>query len=145
MSRDLLTSDKESITEQSKDSTEVQLGKPVSFIGVSYRNMAEGSLIGGKNDSKTAVSARTHRSRGDSSQKLGPWDTLHDFQAAQPVRVSLPNSMTALRDTPLVLTAGIGLEREGPRASSQFQSPHGVSESVTSRVVRGLYLEHPKS
>lgn len=54
-----------------------------------------------------------------------------DFQAAQQVRVSLPSGLAGLRDTPLVLTASIGLERVRPRAPSQFQSPRGVPESFT--------------
>jgi hypothetical protein len=31
---------------QITDTTEVQLGEPVSFIGMSYRNMGEGLLTG---------------------------------------------------------------------------------------------------
>ena len=32
------------MTDQSKDTTKVQLGKPMSFIGIIYRNMGEGLL-----------------------------------------------------------------------------------------------------
>lgn len=45
--------------------------------------------------------------------------------------MSLPSGLAGLRDTPLVLTASIGLERVRPRAPSQFQSPRGVPESFT--------------
>lgn len=34
------------MTDQSTDATKVQLDKPVSFIGVTSRNMGEGSLKG---------------------------------------------------------------------------------------------------
>jgi hypothetical protein len=38
----LLTSDREPTTDQSMNTTKVQLGDPMSFIGVTYRNMGEG-------------------------------------------------------------------------------------------------------
>lgn len=37
---------------------------------------------------KAATSPKTHSSRGDSSQKLEPWGSLHGFQEAQHVGVS---------------------------------------------------------
>ena len=42
----LLTTDRELLTVQSTNTTKVQLGEPVSFIGVTYRNMGEGLLMG---------------------------------------------------------------------------------------------------
>ena len=37
---------RELMTDQSLDTTQVQLGEPVSFIEVTYRNMGEELLIG---------------------------------------------------------------------------------------------------
>ena len=42
----LFTPDREIMNVQITDTTEVQLGEPVSFIGMSYRNMGEGLLTG---------------------------------------------------------------------------------------------------
>ena len=42
----LLTSEWNPTTDQSTDTTKVQLGEPMSFIGVTYRNMGEELLIG---------------------------------------------------------------------------------------------------
>lgn len=37
----LLTSDKEPLIDQSMDTTKVQLGEPMNFTEISYRNMVE--------------------------------------------------------------------------------------------------------
>lgn len=42
----LLTPDKEPMTDQSTNATQVQLGEPRSFTGFTYRNMGEASLTG---------------------------------------------------------------------------------------------------
>ena len=42
----LFTPDKEPITDQNTETTKVQLGEPVSFIRVAYRNMGRDFLIG---------------------------------------------------------------------------------------------------
>ena len=44
--RTLFTLDKEPRTDQSAHTTEVLRGEPISFIGVTYRNMGEGLLTG---------------------------------------------------------------------------------------------------
>jgi hypothetical protein len=50
----LLTSDRESMVEQTTNTTKVQLGEPMSFIGVIY---SQGGTYRGRNNSKTAVSS----------------------------------------------------------------------------------------
>lgn len=42
----LLTSDKEPLIDKSMDTTKVQLGEPMNFTEVSYRNMVEWLLTG---------------------------------------------------------------------------------------------------
>lgn len=42
----LLAPDREPMTDQSLDTTKVQLGEPMSFIGFIHKNMSEGLLIG---------------------------------------------------------------------------------------------------
>lgn len=44
LNKHLLTSDKESMADQSKDTTKIQYDELMSFIGVAYRNMGEGYL-----------------------------------------------------------------------------------------------------
>lgn len=44
----LLIPNREIMTNQGSDTTHVQLGEPMSFIGVAYRNTGEASLIGGE-------------------------------------------------------------------------------------------------
>lgn len=44
----LLTPDRDTMTDESTDITKVQFGEPVSFVGVTYRNMGESLLIGGE-------------------------------------------------------------------------------------------------
>lgn len=46
MNKSLLTSDKESTTDQNTDTAKVQLGESMSYIGVTCRNMNEGLLTG---------------------------------------------------------------------------------------------------
>ena len=63
---------KEPRTDQSAHTTKVLLDEPISFIGVTYRNMGEGLLTGAE-----MTQRQLHRqslpSVGDSSQKLGAW------------------------------------------------------------------------
>lgn len=44
----LLTPDRDTMTDQSTDITKVQFGEPVSFVGVTYKNMGESLLLGGE-------------------------------------------------------------------------------------------------
>ena len=46
MNKCLLTPDKEPITDLRIDTIKVQIDEQISFIGVTYRNMGEGLLIG---------------------------------------------------------------------------------------------------
>lgn len=52
-------SDKEMITDQSKNSYEVQLGKPIGFLGATNRSMSEGLLNRSRDDSKVAASPKS--------------------------------------------------------------------------------------
>lgn len=45
MRKCLTTPDREPTTYQSRDTIKIQLDEPVSFIGVTHRNMDEGLLI----------------------------------------------------------------------------------------------------
>ena len=51
--RTLFTLDKEPRTDQSAHTTEVLRGEPISFIGVTYRNMGEGLLTCNKDRCST--------------------------------------------------------------------------------------------
>ena len=62
----LFTSDRDPMISQRMDTTIVQHCEKTGFMGVTYRN---------RNDSQTAA----YPSTGDSSQKLGTWNTLHSL------------------------------------------------------------------
>ena len=51
----LFIPDREPTTDRSTDTTEVQFDEPMSFIGVTYKNKGEGSLLGAEM-TQTAVS-----------------------------------------------------------------------------------------
>ena len=63
----LLTPDRDLTRDQCTDTTKVQLGEPMSFIGVTYRSVGEG-LLTEADDYIT----KTHPSMGDSSQNWDP-------------------------------------------------------------------------
>ena len=56
--------------------TKVQLGESVSFIGVTYRSVGEGLLIGAEITERQLY-------RQSPPTKLGTWSTLYSLQAAQ--------------------------------------------------------------
>lgn len=58
--------------EQRIDATRVQLGEPMSFNGVTHRNMGEGFL----RELKDSCIPKAYSSMCDSSPKLGAWSTL---------------------------------------------------------------------
>lgn len=62
------------LTDQSMDTSKVQLGELVSFIGVTYES---------KNDTKIAASPKPTPVQGNSSYKLGTCKILHNLQTAQ--------------------------------------------------------------
>jgi hypothetical protein len=62
---------KQSRTDQSAHTT-IILDEPISFIGVTYRNMGEGLLTVAEKTQKQ-LHRQTLPSMGDSSQKLGTW------------------------------------------------------------------------
>lgn len=73
---------KEPTTKQNTDTTIVQLGEPMSFTGVTYRNMVR--CYRSRKDSKTPVSPKPTK-HGHSSCKLETWSTLHTHQAAHQI------------------------------------------------------------
>lgn len=79
----LLIPDRESMTDQSMDTSKVQVGKPVSFIGVAYRIVCQGYLPKQKCLKESCISKAL--------TKLGTWSLLHTVQAPPQVGVSFPN------------------------------------------------------
>lgn len=68
----LLTSYREPTTDQSSDTTRVQHGEAVGFIGVIYRSVGEGLHSRSRNDSESSHTTEAHSSMGDISQSWGP-------------------------------------------------------------------------
>lgn len=62
--------------DQSINTTKVQLGEPMSFIGITYRNMDEGLLI-------EMIQRQLYHRSLPSSPKLGTQSILHSLQATQ--------------------------------------------------------------
>ena len=94
---------KEPRTDQSAHTTKVLLGEPISFIGVTYRNMSEGLLTGAE-----MTQRQLHRqslpSIGDSSQKLGTWKTAQHVDGSKGWRMSIPGASVGLN---FLQTAGM--------------------------------------
>lgn len=83
----LLTPDRKPITDQSMETTEVQLGELMNFIGVTYRI---------RKDAQTAAWPKPTPACWQLT-KLGTWSTLHSLQAVQQVeRVSYSGTSLAL-------------------------------------------------
>lgn len=78
MTKCLLNPDRKPIR-QSKAITKDQFGKPMTFIGVAYRNMTEG-LLTGTEMSQSSLITKAYSSMGDCSQKLGTCTILHKLQ-----------------------------------------------------------------
>lgn len=70
------TPDRETTTDQNTDTTEVQLGEPITGIWV------KGYL---KKQKWLSCITKAHPSIGDTSQKLGTWSSLHSLQSAYQV------------------------------------------------------------
>ena len=66
----LLALHREPTTDQSMESTGVQLGGTVGFTGVAYRDMGEGSLTPVSRMTQSQRIIKVQPSMGDSSQKL---------------------------------------------------------------------------
>lgn len=62
--------------------SKVQLKEPMSFIGVTYRNMGEGFLTGAE-ITQRQLPHHSPPQPGDSSQELETRSTLHSLQATQ--------------------------------------------------------------
>lgn len=80
----VITPKRELLIDQSIDTTKVQLGESIYFIGVIFRNLNGGLFI------ETEMTQRHHRaynSTGDSSDIFENWNTLNSLQAVQQVRV----------------------------------------------------------
>lgn len=73
--------DMEPITDQRIDPSEIQLGKPMSFVGVTYRNIGEWLLMEHKGRTDSYI-INFHFSMGGSSQNLGNW-ALYSLHTAQ--------------------------------------------------------------
>lgn len=67
----LFTPNKEPRTDEWTNTTKVQLGKPVSFLGVTYRHMNE-ELPTGAEMTQGRCITKAHCSLGDHSQKHLP-------------------------------------------------------------------------
>jgi hypothetical protein len=99
----LFTLDSEPTTDQGMDSTTIQLGGPMSFIGATYRNMGEGLLTGAeitlgqphhkslpqrgwwltRSENLRLTASPTDSSRGYKVPFPGCWVYLSLLQAAQ--------------------------------------------------------------
>ena len=92
----LHTLNRDHMTNQSTNITKVQLGEPMSFIGVTYRNMGEGSCTGAEMTQRQLYHQGPPQHEWQLTN-LETWSTLHSLQAAQqvgecPFRVTLPGS-----------------------------------------------------
>jgi len=89
----LLTTDRELLTDQSTNTTKVQLAKPMSFIGVIYRSMDEGFLTGAE------IICRELIHQGPPQYvwqltKLGMWGTQWSLWAAKQVENVLSSCLS---------------------------------------------------
>lgn len=57
------------MTDQGTDTIKVQVGEPMSFIGMPYRNLGEG-LFTGREMTQRQLYHRAHLNVGDNSQML---------------------------------------------------------------------------
>lgn len=80
MNKCLLTPDRESTTDQSKDKTKVQFDELLSFIGVISRR---------RDDSNMDATPSPIPNIGDSSPQLESWSILHSLEATQQIRECL--------------------------------------------------------
>lgn len=74
----LLVPDREPMTDHNTDTTKVQLDEPIIFIGVSYRNIDKGLLMGAGRIQRAPL---PKPKVGVTVHKL--WNTLHSQQAAR--------------------------------------------------------------
>ena len=68
-------------TDQSVATTLVRLGEPMSFIGVTYRNVGARLLTG----ARTTLPPNAHHSMTEGAQKQETGSALHNPQAAQQI------------------------------------------------------------
>jgi hypothetical protein len=68
---DTCTPNRDPTTDQSTNTTKVQLGEPMSFIGVASRNMGERLLTGAEMTQRQLHHSVTHSRVHDKPQKLG--------------------------------------------------------------------------
>lgn len=64
------SADRETMIDQSMNTTKVQFGELMSFIGINYGDMSEGVAYRSRHDSKTSASLQS-TIIGDRSRKLG--------------------------------------------------------------------------
>lgn len=53
------SADRETMIDQSMNTTKVQFGEPISFIGITYRNVGEGLLTGAEITQTNALPKHT--------------------------------------------------------------------------------------
>ena len=83
----LHTLNRDHMTNQSTNITKVQLGEPMSFIGVTYRNMGEGSCTGAEMTQRQLYHQGPPQHEWQLTN-LETWGTLHSLQVAQLVSAS---------------------------------------------------------
>ena len=95
MTKFVSTLHKEPRTDQSAHTTKVLLGEPISFIGVTYRNMGEGLLTGAEMTQRQ-LHHQSPPSMGDSSQKLELRETAQPVDGSKGWRMSFPGTSVGL-------------------------------------------------
>ena len=103
--RTLFTLDKEPRTDQSAHTTEVLHGEPISFIGVTYRNMGEGLITGAEMTQRQLYHQSPH-SVGDSSKSWEPRETAQPVDGSTGWTVSFLSASVGLN---VFQTAGMRL------------------------------------
>lgn len=83
------------MADQSMDTTKVQLSGPMSFIGITDRNMGELVTDRNRNRLKHSCITKFYLNMGDSSRILETQRTQHNLQAAQDVATQ-PGSSVGL-------------------------------------------------
>lgn len=87
-------------TDQCKGTTEIHLGEPVRFIGVTHRSISDGYLQKWLKDS---CIPKAYLSMGDSSWKLGTWRTVDNLLSAQQVGECLSRQLSWSEPLPVSL------------------------------------------
>ena len=92
----LFTLDRNPTTDQSTDTTKVQLGKPMSFIGVTYRTMGEGLLTRAEMTQRQVYLHSPPSAWVRAHKSWDPGNTAHLADGSTGCRVSFPSEAVAL-------------------------------------------------